>query len=70
MISSPESIMRFFAHDHLPKELQLIAGSCECLAKAMQDALEPNKQFILGLTKLLEAKDCFIRAKLMGASNA
>ncbi len=68
--SSPESfrtslpIMRFFAYDHLPQHLQDISKPIGELALAMDTRLQDSGEKSAGLRKLLEAKDCFVRAAL------
>lgn len=57
--------LRFFAYDHLPPEGQTISKRFRDLAYALvlEDELE-GPQLALGLQKLLEAKDCAVRAGL------
>jgi hypothetical protein len=57
-------LARFFEFEHLPPHLQAISRpSCE-LAEAMIAGLEDGPELTAGLRKLLEAKDCFVRAAL------
>lgn len=56
--------MQFFAYEHLPVGLQDISKPCGDLATSMADLLPSNPELSAGLRKLLEAKDCFVRAKL------
>lgn len=57
-------LMRFFEYEHLPETLQAISKpSCE-LAKQMDETLAEGAEKTAGLRKLLEAKDCFVRANL------
>lgn len=58
------SIMRFFAYDHLPPHLKAVSESfCE-LACEMAENLPGCAETSAGLRKLLEAKDCAVRAEL------
>ena len=57
-------IMRFFEAGHLPAELREISISVAVLAKEMDDQLPDGAEKSAGLRKLLEAKDCFVRAAL------
>jgi hypothetical protein len=57
-------IYRYFAYSHLPKHLQAISKPCHDLAEAMIDALPDGPELTAGLRKLLESKDCFVRAAL------
>jgi hypothetical protein len=60
-----EDLVEFFRFEHLPPHLQPIAFQVAELASAMADALPHNGELLAGLRKLLEAKDCFVRAKLL-----
>ena len=59
-----ESIMRFFNYQHLPPHLQEISKSCHDLAEKMVNELPSSPELTVGLRKLLEAKDCFVRANV------
>lgn len=56
--------MRYFESGHLRTEQQLISNACADLAHALVDKLEDSPELTAGLRKLLEAKDCFVRASL------
>lgn len=57
-------LLKYFVYSHLPEHLQTVAyRSCE-LAYQMVDALPDGPELTTGLRKLLEAKDCFVRAAL------
>jgi hypothetical protein len=57
-------IDKYFAYAHLPQHLQEISKPMGDLAKLMQDTLPDSEEKAIGMRKLLEAKDCFVRAKL------
>ena len=57
-------IMKFFEYEHLPAPLQDISMAIGDLARAMDEALPDCDQKSAGLQKLLEAKDCLVRARL------
>ncbi|NUO43721.1 MAG: hypothetical protein HOV82_16995 [Streptomyces sp.] len=57
-------LLRFFEYDHLPPHLQAVSASCGDLAQHMAVALPDGPELKTGLRKLLEAKDCFVRAAL------
>ena len=57
-------IMKHFAYAHLPEHLQKISMPFGVLAKLMDDELPDGEQKAIGLQKLLEAKDCMVRANL------
>jgi hypothetical protein len=61
---STSGIAKFFAYDHLPERLQAISKPAHDLAEAMIGALPDGPELTAGLRKLLEAKDCFVRANL------
>ena len=61
-MSSP--IMRFFGYSHLRDNSQTISRPCGELAELMEKTLPDNAEKSAGLRKLLEAKDCFVRAAL------
>jgi ferritin-like protein len=57
-------LLQFFKYEHLPPNLQ--EGSkpfCE-LARHIDDTLPDNPEKTTALRKLLEAKDCAVRARL------
>jgi len=56
------AVLRYFDYAHLPPELQLISAPCAELAERMVRALPDDPMLTIGLHKLLEAKDCFVRA--------
>ncbi len=57
-------ILRYFAWSHLPERLRLISRPLGDLATEMVDRLPDGPELTAGLRKLLEAKDCFVRAAL------
>lgn len=57
-------MMQFFAYEHLPPHLQEISKPFGDLAKQIVETLPSNAERTAGLRKLLEAKDCIVRAKL------
>ena len=57
-------IMKYFEFAHLPPHLQEVSKPIGELAKQMEEQLPDGPEKSAGLRKLLEAKDCFVRAKL------
>jgi hypothetical protein len=58
-------ILDFFRYDHLPERLQAVSRPHAELAYTMALAGEDKPaECAAGLRKLLEAKDCFVRAAL------
>lgn len=56
--------MKFFDYAHLPENLQEISKPVGELAFLMDEVLSDGAEKSAGMRKLLEAKDCFVRAKL------
>lgn len=63
MHPSTEAILKYFKSDHLPEHLADYSRVCEEVALFMAERLE-GAELTAGLRKLLEAKDCFVRAAL------
>lgn len=59
-----EQLLQFFAWDHLPKELGEISKEFAILANELVRVLPRNPERTMALRKLLEAKDCAVRARL------
>ena len=57
-------IMKFFEYKHLPENLQAISATICLLADEMDKQMPPSAEKSAGMRKLLEAKDCFVRAAL------
>jgi hypothetical protein len=57
-------ILKFFSYEHLPPHLQDVSRPFATLAVFMADTLPRCAETTAGLRKLLEAKDCAVRAKL------
>jgi hypothetical protein len=58
-----ERMLRNFDSEHLPAYLAGVSASCGTLAVDMVDRLPTDDpETTMGLRKLLEAKDCFVRA--------
>ncbi len=57
-------IMRYFEYVHLPSHLQEVSQPISDLAKRLNETTPDSAEKSAGLRKLLEAKDCFVRANL------
>ena len=57
-------ILNYFNYEHLPQDLQLVSGKFHNLAYYLAASLPESAETSAGLRKLLEAKDCFVRANL------
>lgn len=61
-IAAPEFLLQFFAFSHLSANLQEVSKPfCE-MAQRIVDTLPRNQERTVALRKLLEAKDCAVRA--------
>lgn len=59
-----EYLLQFFAFDHLPDHLKEISEPFSRLAHEIVLTLPRNPERTTALRKLLEAKDCAVRARL------
>lgn len=57
-----EQLLRWFDYEHLPDDLQEVSEPAGQLATLMVSVLPDGPELSAGLRKLLEAKDCFVRA--------
>lgn len=57
-------LMQFFSYDHLPEPLRTVSALCADTAVRVLDNVNDSAELTAGLRKLLEAKDCFVRAAL------
>lgn len=60
----PTNVDKYFVFKHLPEHLQAVSQPIAELAKLMDESLPDGAEKSAGMRKLLEAKDCFVRAKL------
>ncbi len=61
---STVSIMRHFAWAHLPEDLQKVSKQFGTLAVQMLSILPDSPELVAGLRKLIESKDCMVRAHI------
>jgi hypothetical protein len=58
-------LLRWFEHGHLPEgPVRDTSARVSALAHEMADALPDGPELSTGLRKILEAKDCFVRAAI------
>ena len=67
MTAAQERLLTYFASAHLPAHLQRVVTPCSDLAYQLVEMLESVDQaaadeVTVGLRKLLEARECFMRA--------
>lgn len=61
-----EFLIQFFEFSHLPEHLQEVSRPFGEMAQRIVDTLPRNPERTVALRKLLEAKDCAVRALLAG----
>ena len=61
---SVDPLLRFFHYSHLPAQLQIVSEPFCHLARVVISRLPRNAERTTALRKLLEAKDCAVRANL------
>lgn len=57
-----EFLLQFFSYAHLPDKYQVISKPFGDLAQSLVATLPRNPERTVALRKLLEAKDCAVRA--------
>lgn len=60
----PHDILKHFEFAHLPSHLQQVSRPIGEMARRFDADLPDSAEKSAGLRKLLEAKDCLVRAKL------
>ena len=65
-----EYLLQFFAYDHLREDLKAVSKPFGDLATHLVATLPRNPERTVALRKLLEAKDCAVRARLSGEAEA
>lgn len=59
-----DRMLQFFAYEHLPPDLRSVSMRFSALAHDVAETLPANPERTVALRKLLEAKDCAVRALL------
>lgn len=59
-----EPMLQFFAYSHLPSQLRAASEPFHVLADHIVTTIPRNPERTVALRKLLEAKDCAVRAVL------
>lgn len=62
-----DRMLQFFTYEHLPEHLQAVSKPFGELARQIVEELPSNPERTVALRKLLEAKDCAVRALLYKA---
>jgi hypothetical protein len=60
----PDPMQQSFAYEHLPEHLKAVSMRFAMVAEWIARELPRNPERTVALRKLLEAKDCAVRAKL------
>lgn len=60
-----EFLLQFFEYAHLPADLRAVSQPFSILANGIVNDLAASPERTTALRKLLEAKDCAVRAKLI-----
>ena len=60
----PTATIKYFTYAHLPAHLQAVSKPIGELAQRLEAELPDGPEKSAGMRKLLEAKDCFVRAAL------
>jgi hypothetical protein len=59
-----DPMLQFFSYEHLTAELHAVSKPFHELAVKLTETLPRNPERTVALRKLMEAKDCAVRAKL------
>lgn len=57
-----QDLARFFEYEHLQEDLKPTSQQFHDLAANLIHDLPDSEELLVGLRKLMEAKDCFVRA--------
>jgi hypothetical protein len=57
-----EWLLQFFEWQHLPEKMAAVSAPFHAMAHNLVDTLPQNPERTVALRKLLEAKDCAVRA--------
>jgi hypothetical protein len=63
-MSQCDQLMKYFAFQHLPAKLQHVSRHFYTLADTVNNTVPDGPEKTVCLRKLLEAKDCAVRAAL------
>lgn len=63
-LSQANEMLLFFRYDHLPERLQVVSKPFADIAYSLRNVIPMSAEHLACLRKLLEAKDCAVRAAL------
>ncbi len=69
-IKSENRMRRWLTTDHLPQHLKEIVIECRDLFDMMDNLLDDGAEKQAGFRHLIEAKDCFVRERIVTEENA
>jgi hypothetical protein len=61
------TLLQYFTYEHLPEHLQAVSKPFSNMALVLDHGLPENPEKTAAFRKLLEAKDCAVRAVLFKA---
>lgn len=59
-----DRMLQFFEYAHLPEHLRVVSQPFNAMAHNIVNTVPSNPERTAGLRKLLEAKDCIVRATI------
>lgn len=62
MVDNAKALLQFFEYKHLPDALQSVSKPFHSLAHQIDASIPGNPEKTTALRKLLESKDCAVRA--------
>jgi len=62
MSEQKDRMLQFFEYEHLPEKLKEVSKTFHTLAYEIVGTIPSNPERTVALRKLLEAKDCAVRA--------
>lgn len=60
----PSPMLKWFNWQHLPAHLQSVSAPLKTVAEQLDQFVPDGPEKSAGMRKLLEAKDCFVRAAI------
>jgi hypothetical protein len=60
----PSTTIQYFKYEHLPEKLQEVSKKFSELANWLEENLPDGPEKSVAMRKLLESKDCAVRARL------
>lgn len=64
-IETEDRMIKWFAYEHLPPELQTVSKMFHALAMSISQGIDRGPERTVALRKLLESKDAAVRAAMV-----